>query len=79
MTDTHATSSDDEPTDINIAAELEAFTERIDRIKSGGRWGHVTEVDEVLIGAVTKLFGLLDHEIRRIDNEVTQEVTTAKP
>ena len=77
MTDNPSTSSDDEL--IDIAAELEAFTERIGRIKSGGRWGHVTEVDEVLIGAVTKLFGLLDHEIRRIDNEVTQEVTTAKP
>ena len=75
MTDTPATSS--EP--IDIAEELEAFTERIARIRKEGRWGHVTEVDEVLIGAVTKLFSLVDHETRRIDNEVTEAVTPPKP
>ena len=60
---------------IDIGAAREAFTQRIDRISKEGRWGHVTEVDEVLIGAVTKLFDLLEHETRRIDNEVTEAVT----
>lgn len=45
------------------------------QIKERGRWGNVTEIDKVLIRAVTELYDLLEHETRRIDNELTQEVT----
>lgn len=74
MTDNPNISSASESSDIDIGAARAAFTERIERIKTGGRWGNVTEVDQVLIRAVTELYGLLEHETRRIDNELTQEV-----
>lgn len=67
--------SGDEPSDIDIGAARQAFTERIERIKEQGRWGNVTEVDQVLIRAVTELYDLLESETRRIDNELTQAVT----
>ena len=78
MTDNPGTSSD-EPSDIDIGAELEAFEESINQAV---RDEHIHRLDSVhlaLINAVRRLFQLLERETRRIDNELTQAITTPKP
>ena len=75
MTDNPATSSGSEPADIDIAAELELFEERI---SLAVREQHLIGMDPVqaaLVNAVKRLFEILEHETRRIDNELTQAVT----
>ena len=75
MADTPSTSSGDEPSDIDIGAAREAFIERITNYKKAGYAGEVSTVDQMLINAVAELYNLLEHETRRIDNELTQAVT----
>ena len=74
MADNPGTSSG-EPDDIDIGAAREAFIERITNYKQAGYAGEVSRIDQMLINAVAELYSLLEHETRRIDNELTQAVT----
>ena len=75
MTDNPAASSANEPSDIDIAAERQAFIEYVARVSKEEGIIRYDPVVGALLDAVKRLYFLLDHETRRIDNELTQTVT----
>ena len=75
MADNPSTSSGDEPSDIDIGAARQAFVDHISLLRDDPTIRIVDAVDVALINAVAQLYALLEHETRRIDNELTQAVT----
>ena len=75
MTDTPATSNDNEPSDTDIAAERQRFHGRLALARESEGIYRLDPVVGVLVEAVDRLYELLEHETRRIDNELTKTVT----